>query len=290
MPADHKYVVITPVRDEESHIVAAIEAVIHQTIRPIEWIIVNDGSSDKTGEIIEEYVARNPWISVIHRSNRGFRKSGGGVIEAFYEGYRAMKRQDWEFIVKLDGDLTFPPDYFERCFAHFSNRPTLGIGGGDIYNEVEGALKLESNPRFHVRGATKIYRRACWEAIGALPQAPGWDSIDELKANMLGWRSCSFEDLHVMHHRVTGSADGALRDRVKHGVACYISGYHPLFLAASCVYRLLKRPYIVGSVAIAYGFVKGYVFRIPRVEDPLFIKYVRTQQLKRLCGMQTIWR
>jgi biofilm PGA synthesis N-glycosyltransferase PgaC len=290
MAQDVKYVIVTPVRDEEKHIEATIEAVIGQTVKPAEWVIVNDGSSDGTGDIIDRYAAKVSWISAVHRSNRGFRKSGGGVIEAFYEGYRALRCNDWEFVAKLDGDLTFSADYFEKCFEHFRSQPRLGVGGGDIYHDLDGVSKLEANPRFHVRGATKIYRRACWEAIGGLLKAPGWDSIDEVKANMLGWKSYSFEELRVAHHRITGSADGAMRDRVKHGVACYISGYHPLFVAASCFYRLSQRPYIIGSAAICYGFLKGYLTRIPRVDDASLIRYLRTQQLRRLCGLETIWK
>ena len=290
MTQDIKYVVITPVRDEEKYIEETIRCLSSQTIPPAEWVLVDDGSSDRTGDIIDQYAAKFPWISVVHRSNRGFRKSGGGVVEAFYEGFNVLHCNDWEFIVKLDGDLTLPANYFEKCFAHFEHDPELGIGGGEIYHDFGGAQKLEANPKFHVRGATKIYRRACWEAIGGLLKAPGWDSIDEVKANMLRWKSYSFEDLRVAHHRLTGSADGALRDRVKHGVACYISGYHPLFVAASCFYRLSQRPYIIGSAAICYGFLKGYFTRMPRVNDPPLIRYLRTQQLRRLCGLETIWK
>jgi len=290
MAQDVKYVIVTPVRDEEEHIEATIEAVAGQTIRPAEWVIVDDGSSDRTGDIIDQYAAKFPWISVIHRSNRGFRKSGGGVIEAFYEGYNAFHCGDWEFIAKLDGDLTFSAEYFEKCFEHFRSQPRLGVGGGEIYHDHGGVAKLEGNPRFHVRGATKIYRRACWEAIDGLLKAPGWDTIDEVKANMLGWKSYSFGELHVAHHRLTGSADGAWRDRVKHGVACYVSGYHPLFVAASCFRRLFQRPYVVGSAALCYGFLKGYFTRIARVNDAPLVKYLRTQQLRRLCGLETIWK
>ena len=107
---------------------------------------------------------------------------------------------------------------------------------------------------------------------------------------MLGWKSHSFEDLRLLHHRFTGSAEGVLRDKVKHGVACYVSGYHPLFVAASCLYRLIEKPYLVGSAAICYGFLKGYFTRAPRVNDAALIGYVRAQQLRRLCGLQTIWR
>ena len=100
---------------------------------------------------------------------------------------------------------------------------------------------MKANPQFHVRGATKIYRRACWESIGGLWMAPGWDTIDEVKANMMGWKTYSFPELRLIHHRFTGSAEGLLQDRVKHGLACYISGYHPLFMAAKCASRLVQK-------------------------------------------------
>lgn len=290
MPPSIKYVIITPVRDEEDYVEATIRAVTSQTILPSEWVIVDDGSSDRTASIIGQYATQIPWIHTVHRINRGFRKSGAGVVEAFYDGYNALHCRDWDFVVKLDGDLTFSSDYFEKCFEHFDREPNLGLGGGDIYHEIAGTLKLEVNPRFHVRGATKIYRRACWEAIGGLWPGPGWDTIDEVKANMLGWKSLSFNDLQVIHHRLTGTADGILRNRIKKGLVCYVSGYHPLFVAAVCMFRLAQRPYVVGSAAICYGFLKGYCSRMPRVNDARLVKYLRRQQLRRLCGFDTIWK
>ncbi len=285
-----QYVIITPVRDEERYIAGTIESVRNQTIRPVEWVIVNDGSTDRTGEIIEAYSREESWIHVINRKNRGFRKAGGGVMEAFYDGFHALRVKDWDYIVKLDADLSFDPNYFEKCFDYFCRDPKLGVGGGEIHHEIAGSLKLEANPRFHVRGATKIYRRQCWNEIGGLWPAPGWDTIDEVKANMLGWKTYAFTDLLLVHHRFTGSEEGLLRDRIKHGVACYISGYQPLFVLASCVKRLAQKPYVLGSGALLYGFLKGYLSRPPRVEDRSYIRYIRSQQMRRLCGMQTIWK
>jgi glycosyltransferase involved in cell wall biosynthesis len=284
-----RYVIITPVRDEERHIEATLECVVRQTIRPEQWIIVDDGSTDQTGAVLDRYASQFPWIRVIHRANRGFRKSGGGVMEAFHDGYNALNC-DWDFIVKLDGDLSFAPEYFEKCFENFQSEPNLGIGGGEIYHLVSKELKLEATPRFHVRGATKIYRKACWMAIGGLWSTAGWDTIDEVKANMLGWKTYSFSDLKLLHHRLTGTADGLLRDRVKHGKVCYVSGYHPLFVLATCFYRIARKPYLIGSAAVLYGYLKAYWTHPPRVEDPSYIAYMRSQQMRRLLGMQTIWR
>jgi poly-beta-1,6-N-acetyl-D-glucosamine synthase len=285
-----RYVIISPVRDEEKYIEATIECVRRQTILPLEWVIVDDGSTDRTGEILDRVAAQFPWIRIIHRANRGFRKSGGGVMEAFYDGYKTLQCKDWDFIVKLDGDLSFAPEYFEKCFQYFDRDSQLGIGGGEIHHDVAGQMKVEANPRFHVRGATKIYKRACWEAIGGLWPAPGWDTIDEVKANMLGWKTYAFADLPLSHHRFTGSEEGLLRDRIKHGVACYISGYHPLYVAASCLSRLTQKPYVLGSLGIMYGFLKAHFTRPARLEDRSYLAYIRGQQLRRLCGMQTIWR
>lgn len=285
-----KYAVITPVRDEAKRIKATIESVQRQTIRPEEWVIVNDGSTDGTGDILDQAADQYSWIHVVHRKNRGFRKAGGGVMEAFHDGYGTVVCKEWEFLVKLDADLSFAPDYFEKCFEYFERDPQLGIGGGEIQHNISGALKVEENPKFHVRGATKIYRRECWEAIGGLWRAPGWDTIDEVKANMLGWKTYAFQDLRLLHDRFTGSEEGLMRDRVKHGVACCVSGYHPLFVLASCLRRIGQKPYVMGSAAIAYGYVKGHFSGAPRLKEQAYIAYIRGQQMRRLCGLPTIWK
>ena len=277
-----KYVIITPARDEESHIEKTIVAVAGQTIRPVQWIIVDDGSRDNTAAILDRATKEYPWIKVLHRANRGFRQAGGGVIDAFNDGYKLLDFSDWDFVVKLDADLSFSSDYFERCFDKFKQDPQLGIGGGGIYHIEDGKLILEPGPAFHVRGATKIYKRDCWEKLGGLVVAPGWDTIDELKANMLGWCTRSFLDLKVSHFRFTGAADGAWKDSVKNGLANYVTGYHPLFMVFKCVRRLAQKPYVMGSVGLAWGYFRGYLKRATRVDDSALIAYARSQQLRRL--------
>lgn len=286
-----KYVVITPARNEEDHIVHTIAAMAAQSIVPLRWVIVNDGSSDGTAAIIESAAHQHEWIVVHHRLDRGFRKQGGGVIEAFMEGLQRMTDEPWEFLVKFDADLSFASDYFERCLDKFADDPQLGIGGGLICQDISGGLVCESpdDPVFHVRGATKIYRRSCWEAIGGLVQAPGWDGIDELKANMLGWKTYSFADVRLRHHRYTGSADGNWRNSVKFGLANYATGYHPLFMVAKCVRRAVQRPYLLGSVGLAWGFVKGYLTGASRTEEPQLIAYVRREQMNCLRKKGSLW-
>jgi biofilm PGA synthesis N-glycosyltransferase PgaC len=284
------YVIITPVRDEEAYIQSTIESMIRQTVLPREWIIVDDGSKDNTGKIINDYANRYPWIRAIHRKDRGFRKSGGGVVDAFNDGYRALNCSDWKFIVKLDGDLSFDIFYFEKCFDEFERNPRLGVGGGVICYIIDGVKQFEECPTFHVRGATKIYRKDCWDAIGGFWPAPGWDTMDEIKASMLGWTTNSFSDLHLIHHRGTGTAEGIWSGLVKNGRANYICGYHPLFMLSKCILRLARKPYLIGALGLMYGFSTGYLKHVPQVDDPEAIGYLRRQQLSRLRGGETIWR
>jgi len=288
--ATSKYVVITPVRDEEAFINHTIESMVRQTRRPAEWILVDDGSTDGTAALIDVCEQRYPWIKAIHRPNRGYRKAGGGVVDAFNHGYREVKTKDWDFIAKFDGDLTFEPCYFENCLQEFERDPKLGIGGGTICHVVNGKTEPESCPVFHVRGATKIYRRECWDALGGLWPAPGWDTADEVKASRLGWTTRSFPHLHLIHHRRTGTAEGIWAGLVKDGKADYICGYHPLFMIAKCTVRITRRPYVIGSLALLSGFLFGYWKRLPQLDDRETIKYLRSQQIGRLFGGKTIWR
>ena len=285
------YIVITPVRNEGPNLQHTIDSIVSQTVRPAQWIVVNDGSEDNTADLINAAAKKHDWITAVHRANRGFRKSGGGVIEAFYDGYAAIRPQTWDFIVKLEGDLSFEPDYFQKCFERFEQNPQLGIAGGTVCNLVDGVLDEDSkgDPRFHVRGATKIYRHECWQQIGGLIRAPGWDTVDEVTANMHGWKTGTFAELKLVHHRATGHADGAWKNWVKNGRANYITGYHPVFMLLKCSKRLFDKPVGVASIGLFYGFVSGYLKRIPRIEDKRVIAYVRRQQMNRLLLQESIW-
>jgi len=284
------YVIVSPVRDEESNLEACIRSVAQQTILPDRWILVDDGSTDRTGAILDDATRRYPWISVLHQSNRGFRQPGTGVISAFYEGYEEIRGTDWRFLVKLDGDLVLPEDYFQRCLTQFRNDPRLGIGGGTLYHLDQGAKVVEPNPRFHVRGATKIYRDECWRAIGGLLTAPGWDTLDEVKAHMLGWSTRTFPEPRALHLRPTGSADGSWRNAVKNGRANYISGYHSLFMILKCVKQFFEQPSSVVAAGLIYGFTTGYLKGIAQVNDAELIRYLRRQQIRRLLLRDSIWK
>jgi biofilm PGA synthesis N-glycosyltransferase PgaC len=284
-----KYCVITAVRDEEQFIAGTIESVLHQTIRPIEWIIVDDGSTDTTHAVIDRCAREHSWIRILRRADRGYRSKGGGV-EAFLYAYPMLLRQDWEFLVNLDGDLTFSPEYFEKCFGHFRSMPRLGIGGGTIYDKVDNHLHLESSPKFHVRGGTKVYRRECWEKLGGLFPSLGWDTVDEIKANWLGWNTETFPELQLVHHRASGAVWGAWGRAVNEGEADHIVGYHPLFFGIKCARHVFNPPYVIRSLGIAYGFLRGIVKCTPHIGDQELRVYLRKQQLRRLFGMPSIWK
>lgn len=285
------YVVISPVRDEAEFLPATIQSMTSQTVRPTKWIIVDDGSTDATEQIASAAAASTSWIKFIRRSNRESRQPGTGVIGAFNEGYRLLHGEDWDFLVKLDGDLAFGSDYFATCFERFERDPKLGIGGGTICQRIGDRLDTEApgDPSFHVRGATKIYKRQCWDALGGLLEAPGWDTVDEYKANMLGWNTHTFPEIQVEHRRHAGGAQGTWRNWVKNGLANYVAGYHPLFMGCKCAMRAAQKPYLIGATGLMVGFLGGYLRRVPQVEDRQLIEYVRDQQLKRLSFKKSLW-
>lgn len=285
------YNVITPVRNEARFLQFVIDSMIRQTVKPRRWIIVDDGSTDGTANIAHAAAVAYPWIQLYKRPDRGYRMPGSGVVEAFYDGYRLIKSSNWEFVVKLDGDLSFAADYFEKCFLRFEMDMKLGIGGGTICSNMDGALVAEApwDPAFHVRGATKIYKRDCWEALGGLVRAPGWDTVDEYRANMLGWVTYTFPELKCWHHRPAGAAQGMWKNWVKGGLANYVAGYHPLFMSCKCAKRAFTRPYGVAALALLAGFCSGYIRRVPQVADQELIRYLRRQQLQKLLFQESLW-
>ncbi len=285
------YCIVTPVRNEEEFLQDTVDCVTAQTIQPRRWIIVDDGSNDDTGNIADKAARHHDWISVVHRSDRGERRAGGGVMEAFSDGLKLLNEERWHYLVKLDGDVTFERDYFERCFDRFTADTRLGIGGGLICTLANGVLNPESklDPAFHVRGATKIYKLECWQAIGGLIQATGWDTVDELKANMMGWTTRTFCDLRVVHHRPAGRAYGIWANWIKNGRANYVAGYHPLFMLLKCISRVRQRPLGVASLGLAVGFWGAYLKGLPQIDDIEVIRYLRREQMKRVLLRRSLW-
>jgi biofilm PGA synthesis N-glycosyltransferase PgaC len=280
-----EYVVVTPVRNEARVMEKTIHSMVQQTVKPVEWVIVNDGSTDETGEIAARYAKVHSWIKLVDSEDRGIRQRGKGIVEAFYTGYRTLTSQDYEFIVKLDGDLSFESTYFEALLCEFAARPKLGIAGGGVYERLDGHKWVQQTARDHVRGPTKMYRRACFEAIGGLIPALGWDGADEWKARALGWEVSSFIELRVLHHRPTGAGTGLLKSRIEQGYGAYAMGYHPLFVIARGVRHMLSRPCLIGGIAMIVAYFVAWLQGREQLLDSSVIRYVRQTQVRQLVNL-----
>lgn len=277
-----KYIIISPVRNEEAYLERTIKSVVSQTIKPVEWIIIDDGSTDSTPEIIEKYRKENPWIRTYQRKP-GKYFPGAGVVQAFYEGFNKIEDQSWEYVVKLDGDLEFDSDYFEEIFKRFDNNPKLGMASGKTFVPEGNKLIMEPCTDDHVRGPSKVYSRACFDEIGGLPETLGWDTIDELKAQMKGWETRSYKELRILHlRRMSYQHKDWSRGRFKFGKGSYYLGYHPLFIFAKGFYRVFDKPYVIGGFAVIMGYFYSMIKAEPQYKEKDVLKFLRKKQLKRL--------
>jgi poly-beta-1,6-N-acetyl-D-glucosamine synthase len=277
------YVVITPVRNEEDYIEETLSSMINQTCLPAEWIIVNDGSTDSTGDIVRKYAQDHPWITLINKDNRGYRHRGKGVVVTFYVGYKKLCTDNYGYVVKLDADLSFPPTYFEFLIGHFCSNPCLGIAGGGLYERTDGVNWEMNSVREIVRGATKMYRRECFEDIGGLAPIPGWDGMDEWKARAKGWEVESIFDVPIYHFRCMGKATGGLRSRKEEGLGAFHMGYHPMYILLRGLRHTLTPPYIIGGMIMVLTFFLSYFEGKKRMAEPYVVKFVRrTQRAKML--------
>lgn len=261
-----RYVIISPVRDEQDHIRKTIASIAAQPILPAQWVIVNDGSRDNTGLILEEAAKQYPWIKAIHRSDRGFRKPGGGVIEAFYDGYRALEHNAWDYVVKLDCDLSLEADYFEKLLARFAAEPRLGIASGVYLELFDGQewVAVEM-PSYHAAGACKVIRRQCFEEIGGFIGERGWDTVDEIQAISRGWCTGHFRDLKMKHWKSEGMGIGLLRTSFMHGEIYHLTSGSKLFFLLKVLHRMTCRPLLIGGLALVCGYLRGVIERRPHL-------------------------
>lgn len=284
-PPASRYVLIAPVRDEAKYLQQTIDAIVAQSVHPTRLILVDDGSSDGTREIANRAAERHHWITVVHRSNRGRRSVGPGVIEAFYDGYQNLECSDYDYLGKIDGDVTFGQSYFEHLISLFRANEKLGLASGKVYLPIGTKLVAERMRDEHVAGQVRFYRRRCFEQIGGLHREVNWDVIDEYRARMDGWVTRSFRDpeLRITHHRLMGSSQHSVfHGRLRAGRGQYYVGTHPLYIIAVGVYRMWERPFIVGGICIMLGYVFALLRRQPRYDDPTFRQHLRKEQLKRL--------
>ena len=279
-----KIVVISPVRNEERLLPATIESMVAQTLQPTEWVIVDDGSTDNTAEIVEKAAAEHSWIRLVRRGDRGFRKLGGGVIDTFNDGL-ATTEVDWDYVGKLDADLTFGPDYLERITKEFDADDKLGSASGKVYRPEGDGVVEEFMIDEMVAGQWKLYKRQCFEEIGGLVAEVMWDGIDFHKARQAGWktRSINIPELAIIHHRLMGSSDkNVLRGRMRWGFGQWFMGTHPAYIIASAGLRMFEKPYIIGGILILAGYVRAAIQRQPRYGDLAFRSNLQQWQLGRL--------
>ena len=279
-----KFIIISPVRNEEKNIDYTVQSVLAQTIKPAKWIIVDDGSSDKTPEIIKKYLPNNAWISLIQLADRGYYDlMGGGEIKAFYKGYETIGDEDYDFLVKLDGDISFDKKYFEDLFREFELNHRLGIASGSLFN-IRGDNKLfqEKTYKHHPRGGARAYRKECWEDIGGVEDRLTWDAIDVYKARMLGWDTYNFEKIKATHHVKTWEKGGVTHGLMRAGRLQYLMGTHYLFFVVKVFKRVFSKPYLFGAFFMFYGYLKSYISGEEKVPEPELLNYIRKEQLKRL--------
>jgi glycosyltransferase involved in cell wall biosynthesis len=283
-----RLLLISPVRNESAHIERVVRAVAGQTRTPDAWVVVDDGSSDGTFEIVDRLRTGAPFLSLIARDQDREPEAGGDRLataaapRAFNAGLRTVDWREFTHIGKLDGDVELPPDYFERLLAEFDADPTLGIACGDLV-EGQGADERRIRiPSHHVHGALKLYRSECFEAIGGVQERLGWDTIDETYARMKGFTTRSFRELVARHHRAWGSADGTLRGRARHGHCAHVAGYTLLWALLRSAKLATVRPFGLSGLAFLHGYLGARLRRLPRVEDREFRRYVRRELRGRL--------
>jgi len=278
-----RYCLITPCRDEARYARKTLDSVVRQTMPPARWVIVDDGSKDETAAIVESYAARYPYIRLIRRADRGMRKVGAGVIEAFNEGLASIKLDEFDYVCKFDLDLEMPAAYFEGVIQRMEAEPRLGTTSGKPWfvHPRTGALVPEICGDEMSVGMAKFYRVECFKEIGGFVSQVMWDGIDCHRARMLGWLAESVDDptLRFVHLRPQGASHkGIWTGRVRAGFGQYFMGTSPLYYAAVTASRLLQHPPIIGSAAMLWGYATSALKGLPRYGDAGFRTFLRRYQ------------
>jgi len=251
------YVIISPVKNEERYVEATLTSVLSQTVKPIRWIIVDDGSSDCTPEILRRYAQQADWIQIVRLDHTQSRQPGTPVVHAFRRGFELVRHEMTQFVVKLDCDVKVPPDYFELLLAKFREDPALGIASGVYLEEqADNGWQPIPMPSYHAAGASKMMRAECYRQIGGFVQSPGWDTVDEIRAQVRGWKTRHFEEIRFQHLKKEGSGIGALATSIMHGRVYYLTGGGKLFLFFKILHRTIsERPYLLSGLALLWGYL-----------------------------------
>ena len=278
------FVLITPARNEANFIELTIKSVVAQSARPIKWVIVSDGSTDGTDDIVEKYAANHSWMELVRLPERRERHFAGKV-QAFNAGYAKVRGLPYEIIGNLDADVSFDDsDYFAYLLGKFAEDARLGVGGtpywqgGPLYDYR--FVNIED-----VSGACQLFRRECFEEIGGyLPmKGGGVDHVAFLTARMKGWRTRTFTDKVCLHHRQAGTAEhGLLKARFRIGALDYALGTHPIWEVFRTAYQMSKRPFLIGGLLLGAGYLWALLRRAERPMSPELIKFRRREQMQRL--------
>jgi len=283
---DKGYVLISPCRNEADFMRQTLDSVIAQTSPPKKWIIVDDGSTDETPHILAKYASQHDWIKIVTRADRGRRAVGPGVIEAFYAGYETINPEDYDYLCKLDLDLILPKNYFETLTKRMEANPLIATCSGKAYIEKNGSLVSERHGDETSIGASKFYRMSRFKEMGGFVREVMWDGIDCHRCRMNGWIACSWDDdpaLRFVHLRPMGSSQQSIyTGRMRHGYGQYFMGTGLAYMLASAIYRIPEKPYVLGGLAILWGWLRSMLQRKPRYNDLEFRKFLRQYQWRSL--------
>lgn len=277
------YVIITPARNEAAFIELTIKSMIKQTIKPLKWVIVSDGSTDGTDDIVKKYVAEYNWIEFVRMPERQERNFAGKV-KAFNAGYTIIKGLQYDIIGSMDADISFEKDYFAFLLSKFAESPHLGVAGTPFREGLRQYDYHYTNIE-HVSGACQLFRRNCFESIGGyIPiKGGGIDWVAVTTARMKGWKTRTFTDRVCVHHRKIGTGKSALlTSRFRFGKQDYYLGGHPLWEIFRCIYQMQKKPYILGGLFLFSGYLWAFLSRDEKPINRDLIEFRRKEQMYRL--------
>lgn len=279
-----KYIIITPAKNEESYIEKTIISVVNQTVLPYRWVIVDDGSSDATPDIIKKYLSEYPFIKLIQTEKKNERHFGNKVY-AIRRGFEEVKDLEYNYYCNLDADVSFESHYFEYLLKKFEENPRLGICGGRIYDLIGGKFIKQRYENHSVAGPIQFFRRQCYESFGGYQPSPiGFiDGYAEIAARKEGWETKTFDELSVLHHRAVGTHRGSnLRHCYEGGNIEYYFGYSIIYHLIRNFPRIFQKPYFICWLATICGYLKPLLFGEKRFVNKDFIKYLRREQTQRL--------
>lgn len=284
MPRLPTYVLVTPARNEAEFIEQTIESVIGQSVRPLKWVIVSDGSTDGTDEIVSGYSAAHPWIELTRMPEHSGRHFAAKV-QSFNAGYAKVKQLEYDVIGSLDGDVSFDGDYFLFLLQKLADDLTLGLVGTPFVDSSIDTYDYRLVGLDHVSGFCQLFRRKCFEDIGGyVPvKTGGVDLIAVTTARMKGWKTRTFTDKVCLHRRGMGTADNSLlRSKVRQGIKDYSLGNHPLWELPRAAYQMTKRPFLLGGLLLLMGYLWALIRHAERPVSRELVAFRRCDQMRRL--------